>query len=58
MKIKFFKNLSNDIRIIKRGHLNFIFNYGKKNIRADIPKNGKILIGSKNIKPADFCIWT
>jgi beta-galactosidase len=43
------------IRLRRRGNVTFAFNYGGKSWTA--PVNGKLVLGSKVVKPQDLCAW-
>ncbi|MNY73613.1 Beta-galactosidase [compost metagenome] len=47
-----------DLRITRRGKLNFAFNYGKE--AADVPAStgATFHVGGRKLAPVDVAIWT
>jgi beta-galactosidase len=43
------------VRLRRRGNMTFAFNYGDKTWTA--PAKGKLVLGSRMVKPQDFCAW-
>ncbi|WP_299346988.1 beta-galactosidase [uncultured Maritalea sp.] len=46
-----------DLRFVKRGKLTFVFNFGDDTREVEVPPNADILLGQKNIPPADLLVW-
>lgn len=49
--------LADDVRVVRRGALNFVFNYGPNERVLPLPESAHYVVGSKVIKPFDVVIY-
>ena len=48
---------SEDLRLIKRGHLNFAFNYGRSECDLDLPAETRFIVGSNRVPSNSMAVW-
>ena len=46
-----------DLRLVRRGDLTFIFNYGAQASTLNLPANTQFVVGSNQINPFDVVIY-